>query len=304
MNFNNVLGILCGKRFFTQSLRFYSLKHKNISPIDYCLDLVRKNDYENFLCALLLPKQTRNAVIAVRAFNVEVSKAAIASKDPRISLMRLGFWNETIDKIYEGNPPNHPVALQLARAISKHDLKKRNLIRLVKAREVQLTEKCFQSLENMEKYSEETVSPIIYISLEVAGIKDIHADHAASHVGKGQGLVLLLRIARSNNTWSLPRDLIESAGFDVAKGLIPHSSSTKDLVFKIASRAKAHIDKARSLSSKLPGGSSVCLLPAIPAANYLRRLSDADFDIFDPFIGERDFLLGFSLYWAKLSNSY
>lgn len=42
-------------------------------------------------------------------------------------------------------------------------------MRLVKAREVQLTEKCFQSLENMEKYSEETVSPIIYMSLEVAG---------------------------------------------------------------------------------------------------------------------------------------
>lgn len=76
---------------------------------------LRKNDYENFLCALLLPKQARNAVIALRAFNVEVSKAAIASKDPRISLMRLGFWNETIEKIYEGNPPNHPVALQLAR---------------------------------------------------------------------------------------------------------------------------------------------------------------------------------------------
>lgn len=265
MHFNNVIRSFCTKNYLTQSFRFYSSKHGSVSPIDYCLDLVRKNDYENFLCALLLPKQARNAVIALRAFNVEVSKAAIASNDPRISLMRLGFWNETIEKIYESNPPNHPVALQLARTISKHDLKKRNLIRLVKAREAQLTEKCFQSLENMEKYSEETVSPIIYMSLEVAGIKDIHADHAASHIGKGQGLVLLLRIARSgNNSWSLPQDLLESIGFDVGKGLIPHSSSTKDLVFKIASRAKAHLDKARSLSSKLPGGSSIYLLPAIP----------------------------------------
>ncbi|XP_014272049.1 NADH dehydrogenase (ubiquinone) complex I, assembly factor 6 isoform X2 [Halyomorpha halys] len=274
MNFNNLVRNFCSKRYFIQTFRLYSSKSQSVSPIDYCLDLVRKNDYENFLCALLLPKTPRNAIISVRAFNVEVSKAAIASKDSRISLMRLGFWNETIAKIYEGNPPNHPVAIQLARTISKHDLKKRNFMRLVKAREVQLTEPCFQSLDNMEKYSEETVSPIIYMSLEVAGIKDINADHAASHVGKGQGLVMLLRIARSgNSSWSLPRDLLESVGFDVAKGLLPHSSSTKDLVFKIASRAKAHIDKARSLSSKLPRGSSVYLLPAIPTANYLRRLS-------------------------------
>lgn len=78
----------------------------------------------------------------------------------------------------------------------------------------------------------------------IEGIKDIHADHAASHIGKGQGLVLLLRIARSgNNSWSLPRDLLESVGLNIAKGLIPHASSTKDLVFKVASRAKAHIDK-------------------------------------------------------------
>lgn len=53
--------------------------------------------------------------------------------------------------------------------ISKHDLKKRYFTRLIKAREDQLGQTVFQSLEKMEAYSEETVSPIIYLTLEAAG---------------------------------------------------------------------------------------------------------------------------------------
>ncbi|XP_058031579.1 NADH dehydrogenase (ubiquinone) complex I, assembly factor 6-like [Ahaetulla prasina] len=43
----------------------------------YCLDLLRKRDYEGFLCALLLPAESRASVLALRAFNVELAQAGI-----------------------------------------------------------------------------------------------------------------------------------------------------------------------------------------------------------------------------------
>lgn len=45
----------------------------------------------------------------------------------------------------------------------------------------------------MERYAEETVSTVYYLILNIAGISNIHADHAASHLGKAQGLSNLLR---------------------------------------------------------------------------------------------------------------
>jgi phytoene/squalene synthetase len=44
------------------------------SSSQYCLDLVKKYDYEGFISALLVPDAPqRTTVIALRAFNVEVS---------------------------------------------------------------------------------------------------------------------------------------------------------------------------------------------------------------------------------------
>lgn len=40
-----------------------------------------------------------------------------------------------------------------------------------------------ESLEALEKYCEETSSSLLYLTLEILGVKDTNADHAASHLG-------------------------------------------------------------------------------------------------------------------------
>lgn len=65
--------------------------------------------------------------------------------------------------------------------------------RLITSRSHILKSKQFRTLEDVEKYAEESVSSIYYLLLSVAGIKDVHADHAASHLGKAQGITNILR---------------------------------------------------------------------------------------------------------------
>lgn len=74
-----------------------------------------------------------------------------------------------------------------------YNLPKRHLEKLITSRNSILKSKHFETLEDIEKYSEESVSSIYYLLLAVAGIADVHADHAASHLGKAQGLVNILR---------------------------------------------------------------------------------------------------------------
>lgn len=56
-----------------------------------------------------------------------------------------------------------------------------------------LKTKFFRSLEDIEKYADDTVSTIYYSLLSIAGVTNVHADHVASHLGKAQGISNILR---------------------------------------------------------------------------------------------------------------
>lgn len=85
---------------------------------------------------------------------------------------------------------NYPLIFQVC---SCYSLPRRHLERLVTSRSGLIKARHFRSLEDLERYAEDAVSPIYYLLLNVAGIKDIHADHAASHLGKAQGIANILR---------------------------------------------------------------------------------------------------------------
>lgn len=79
-------------------------------------------------------------------------------------------------------------------ALSREKLTKRYLLSLVTARAKRLQAiSSFTNLEELEKYSDETVTNVYFLILEGCGVRNVHADHAASHLGKAQGIVQQLR---------------------------------------------------------------------------------------------------------------
>lgn len=51
----------------------------------------------------------------------------------------------------------------------------------------------FMTIKDMETYSENTQSSLLYLQLESLGVKDVNADHAISHIGKMIGIATFLR---------------------------------------------------------------------------------------------------------------
>lgn len=51
-----------------------------------------------------------------------------------IGHMRLHFWKQCLDSVYEGNPPESPVAIELYNAVTAHNLSKLWMKRMVDAR--------------------------------------------------------------------------------------------------------------------------------------------------------------------------
>ncbi|XP_074661856.1 NADH dehydrogenase (ubiquinone) complex I, assembly factor 6-like [Tubulanus polymorphus] len=275
---------------------------------EYCMDLVRKSDYENFLATLLLPRLTRSTVFAIRAANVEISQIHDTVSDSNIGLMRIQFWKDSINNIYKGKPPHTPIALELTKAVKRHNISKQWLMRLLIARESRMNNQQFKNMDEVEEYSDNSVTPIYYLILESLGIKDINADHVASHIGKTHGIVTLLRSTLFHSSRQhvyLPLDLMIQYNVsqqDLIRGI--KEQKVKDLVYDIASIAHQHLTKARSLKADLPPNAYKAFLSTAGLEAYLTRLQKADFDLFHPQLQQRYHWLPISLWIQKLREIF
>ncbi|XP_011873025.1 PREDICTED: NADH dehydrogenase (ubiquinone) complex I, assembly factor 6 [Vollenhovia emeryi] len=274
------------------------------TPTEYCLQLVRKNDYENFLCTLLLPRDIRSAAFAVRAFNVEVAQVEDQVNDNTIGAMRLQFWTDALNETYNDHPPRSPVALELHRILQRHKLSKRYFKRLIDARLSKLTDSIFVDLESLERYCDYTTSSIYYLLLEAQGTASVDADHAASHLGRAHGLVTLIRSVPYNarkRVMVLPQDVLlknSVSSESIFRG--QSSAGFKDAILEVASCAKQHLKLATTLKKTAGKDLNVILLPAVCVENYLEELRKVDFDVFHPTLQRRNGLLPLQLLWRKI----
>ena len=102
----------------------------------------------------------------------------------------------------------HPVASALAGV--RKGLSVAWLRRIVDARVAHLGGSPFISVAQLEKHAENTAASLLYLQLEALGIRSVHADHAASHIGKAVGIATLLRATpfhASRRTFLLPSDI-------------------------------------------------------------------------------------------------
>lgn len=274
----------------------------------YCIDLVRSRDYDGFLCSLLLPEGARRSALALRAFNVELAQVKDTVSQKTIGLMRMQFWKTAIEDIYRDDPPVQPICYELWKAVRKHTLTKRWMSRIISEREKDLEDRAYRNLQELEAYSENTQSSLLYLLLEVLGVKDVHADHAASHIGKAQGIITCLRAApyhsRRRKVY-LPMDICILHGAsqeDFIRG--SQEQNVKDVVYDIASQAHIHLEHARSFSKNVPAAASPVFLHTVVLDDFLQRVRKVDFNIFHPSLQKRNPLLPIQLYFRSWKHTY
>nr|CAI5833387.1 unnamed protein product [Callosobruchus analis] len=225
--------------------------------------------------------------------------------------MRLKFWEEAIEKCLNNNAkivPKHPVAIEIFKANSTHKLSKRHFRKLISSRHEYFKKNTFNNLEDLEKYAEDTVSSIYYLILEGSSVKNIDADHAASHLGKAQGIAQQIRSASHAARLNfIPIPLETLARNKVSQEDLLRSKTSESLresVFEVASKSHQHLEKARSLLQSVPNEARKFLLPAIPVRIYLDRLQKVNYDIFHPSLQHRSWKLLPQLWLYNVRNKY
>ena len=288
---------------------------------DYCVNLVRRRSYEQYLATLLLPPEICRVGFAVRAFNVEISSVRDQISEIRTGIGRMVFWRELISTIYDQrnrSKPNHPVGKELNAAILQHNLSKELFERLIDARDLFVDDNVrppFFSMQDVDVYSEKAFSSIYYLLLESLATKEAtevkgHARHSANQLGKAEGIITVLRGVPHNASRLRKVYLPVSAltDYQVSSESIIRNTFDKDqmknLVESMASIADEHLSNARFRSKYLSKKEKLVLLPAVTADRWFSRLHRTRCDLFHSQLNERDHTLPISLYWNKLKRSY
>uniref|UniRef100_A0A182KC83 NADH dehydrogenase (Ubiquinone) complex I, assembly factor 6 n=1 Tax=Anopheles christyi TaxID=43041 RepID=A0A182KC83_9DIPT len=282
------------------------------SSQNVCLSLVRNHDKENFLCTLLLKNPQRRGALAVRAFNVEVAKVSEKVSAGNVGVMPLKFWENTLSTLYrctgdDSTVPEHPVIRELHRAIREYKLSKMYLQRLVAARANANLH--FITVKQLEDYAEQAVSSVLYLLLEVHGMRNVHCDHAASHLGKAQGIVNLLRsipYQTRRNAVPIPQEVLMAHGVNQERMVRNRvdDKGVEEVTFSLASVAFRHLETAKGLLKTVPRPVKPIFLPCVSIERYLHRLRLANFHLTDASVMRTDSLLPLVLYWRKLRGNY
>lgn len=97
---------------------------------------LRRTDPDRWLSSRFIADETaRRDVVALYAFDGELGRAPRAASNALIGEIRLTWWREALDEIFEGRRVrSHPVALGLADAVARRGLERPPLEAMIDAR--------------------------------------------------------------------------------------------------------------------------------------------------------------------------
>ncbi len=246
---------------------------------DHCQELVAKADKDRFLSCLFAPRDARPHLFALYAFNVEIARIRETVSEPQIGLVRQQWWLDTIDGIFAGRTPDHPVAHALAQAIAKGDLPKHALHNLIIAREFDLYDDPMPTLADLEGYLGETSSSLIQMAALILGKG---AAEAAGLAGVAFGLAGILRLQKSRY---LPRDMVQTLG-------------EKETINQLCAHARKRLNEARALLGSIPAQALPAFLPASLTEFYLKRIEHGGT------LDVSQFRRQVSIWWAARNNGF
>lgn len=263
------------------------------SATSYCLERVRRHDHARYLTTLFSPPEQRELLWALYAWNLEVAKTAETVSEATLGEIRLQWWREGLEGLWQGNTRDHPVLEvleggrdRLARAAGSFE-------RILDARSFDLDPQPPADLAELENYAEATASELLYIALTALGEPPSEQERqAARHVGIAWALTGLLRAvpfhARQKRLY-LPEDHLSVAGVERSDLFeLRGSDQISGVVMRLAERAGEHLEEARRHGGAIVRSRRAPLLLAGLNDLYLKALERAEYNPFAPSLARQE----------------
>jgi phytoene synthase len=249
---------------------------------------VRRVDEARWLASRFAPPVARARLVALYAWNHEIARVRESVRDPLVGEIRLAWWREAIEEIYEApaRARRHPTVLALVDALAPPAPRPSRVLfeALIDARARDLDVRRFADLGELAAYATATAGGLMKLAARLLAAEDELApalDTGLEAAGRAWGLAGLARAFPSHAASGWVAVPGAPPATEIARVLTARdTASVRALTAPLAEAARSAIDDARAA---LRGAPSL-LWPAFGYAALvhaqLRALRTADpFDL-------------------------
>jgi phytoene synthase len=258
---------------------------------DFCAQLVRAHDFARYASTLFVPAAQRRALLAVYAFNVEISRVREQVSQPLPGEIRLQWWTDMLAGAGHGGVEGNPVAAELLLAIRSWRLPVERLSRLIDEHQFDLYNDPMPTKAALEGYINDTSSALFSLAARIAGRQSDEIEHLARHAGLAQGIAQVmaaLPLDASRRQLLVPLQLLESHGSGMEEVFAgKETPKVRAALDQLVGEAREHLQTALRLLEGAPPEVRPVFLPLALVARDLKRMARADSDPFIPRVTSR-----------------
>lgn len=256
-------------------------------PRRYVAQVARASGSSFFLPMVLLPREKREAMLALYAFCRETDDVADEITDPALSCALLDAWRGEIRALYRG-APRHPVTRALADPVARFGLAERHFLEILDGFEMDGGGAMLRpTLAELEHYCHCVAGCVGLLSVEIFGYRAPGVPAFARHLGQAFQLINILRDvaedARRGRIY-LPAELLEREGLaDIAPEAVVEAPGIGAVCGAVGAMARRHFAAARAV---LPRSEHRTMRPALLMRAiyeaYLDRIEASGFPVGGP----------------------
>lgn len=264
------------------------MQFKYNQDIQNCAELVQKGDPDRFMSTMTAHPDQRGVLFVLYAFNLEISRAPWVTKEAMIAEMRLQWWMDAIEEIYEGgNIRRHEVVRPLADMIKTYHLPRVLFDDLIAARRWDIYKDPHSDDTAFEKYITATSGNLMAVGALATGaplglVPDI------LNYGYGAGIMALFRaVPKLKNTQRYP--------------LLDDSPAA---ISKLAKIGLERMDQGRSGLKNCPKSAKAALRSAWSAQMNLQKIIRNPELVLKGQLKQAEFIRKLSLLLKVFQNSF
>ena len=245
---------------------------------------MRAHDFPRYASTLFLPGVHRRPMLAIYAFNVEISRVRDQVSQPLPGQMRLQWWTDLLAGQDHGGIEGNPVASELLWTIRTWRLPLERLAQLIIEHEFDLYNDPMPSLSALEGYAIDTASTLFACCARILVRPSEAIDHVARHAGLAYGMIDVIN--------KLPQDAARRQLFLPQQFLQQHGSSVEEVfagkqtpqnraaVDQLVDEASKQLKTALALLREVPVEAHPAFLPLALVRRDIKRMSRRDNDPF------------------------
>ena len=252
---------------------------KPANNLKYISEMIRQNDHDRYLVTLYAPEEKRDDLFALYAFNYELSRLRSVVSEPMLGEIRLQWWRDAINNIYQGKRDSHELIPALAKAVERHDLSRERLMDLIESRARDLYDENPRNMAELDHYLDQTSGNLTCLAAQILGQKD--HEFMTRKLGFLWGYVELIRAVPYHMTLKQSFMPLSLMGEGHNRFLSPDQPEVMKVVIKdLSEKALQYLAEIRINKAHItPKVRSLFLLTSL-AQHYLKAIEKAEYNPF------------------------